>query len=228
MFKKLKSLFVVEDENAQATANKGAQKPTGNTPKPNPTSARSVKVDKPGYDKNNPPKGRPSEKFINRLLGALDENNMKGFDYLEYKQSLQNLSNVEMDEPTKYKSALAMAKTMGATPQKMVDSATHYIKVLNSEEAKFLDAFKNQQSIQVGKRNSEIKTLESSIVQKQNQIEKLTKEIADEKKALEKRKTSINQANAKVQATKESFYHAYHIVLQQIEADVEKMKKYLG
>jgi len=123
---------------------------------------------------------------------------------------------------------LAMAKTMGATPKKMVDSATHYIKVLNAEEAKFLDAFKNQQSIQVGKRNSEIKTLESSIVQKQNQIEKLTKEIADEKKALEKRKTSINQANAKVQATKESFYHAYHIVLQQIEADVEKMKKYLG
>lgn len=235
MFKKLKSLFVVEDEAAVSpqSGQKPAQKTTQKTPTQHSSTAKGPgsqggAVEKPKFDKNNPPKGKPSEKFINRLLGALEENNLKGFDYLEYKQSLQNLSNVEMDEATKYKSALAMAKTMGATPKKMIDSANHYIKVLNNEETKFVEAFKNQQNIQVSNRNKEITSLEKSIAHKQKQIEQLNKEIEAEKKALDQRKNSINQANAKVQATKESFYHAYHIVIEQIKADVEKMNKYLS
>jgi len=230
MFKKLKSLFVV-DEGGSSNSSASPQKTNTPAEKSNPQAAVNQSTaanEKPQYDKNNPPKGQPSEKFINRLLGAIEEHNVKGFDYLEYKQSLQNLSGVEMDEETKYKSALAMAKTMGATPQKMIDSANHYIKVLNNEETKFMDAFKNQQTLQVNNRNSEIKKLEDTIVLKQQKIEQLTKEIEEHKKALEQRKASINQAHAKVQATKTSFYHAYHIVVQQIQDDVDKMKKYLS
>jgi len=234
MFKKLKSLFVVEDENAKNQASAG--NPSGkSTPasaqgkvSPSPKQQGHAKATKPSYDKNNPPKGQPSEKFINRLLGALEENNLKGFDYLEYKQSLQNLGNVEMDEGTKYKSALAMAKTMGASQANLVSSANHYLKVLSSEETKFIEAFKNQQNLQVSTRNKEIQTLEAGIANKQKQIEQLKKQIEAETKALEDRKNSINQANAKVQATKDGFYHAYHIVVDQIKADVDKMKKYLS
>jgi len=229
MFKKLKSLFIVDEGGNTASEISPEKKKTAQqAQRSKPSSNSDAPVDKPVYDKNNPPKGQPSEKFVNRLLGAIEEHNLKGFDYLEYKQSLQNLKGVEMDEGTRYKSALAMAKTMGATPQKMIESANHYIKVLNNEETKFLDAFKNQQTLQVNNRNNEIKQLEDAIVKKQKQIEQLTREIEDHKKALEQRKTSINQANAKVQATKESFYHAYHIVLQQIKDDVDKMKKYLS
>ncbi len=230
MFKKLKSIFIIEEE--------GASKGSPTTPsqakpsaKPNTSSAKQPEaqhVSKPTYDKNNPPKGRPDEKFINRLLGALEQHNVEGFDYLEYKQSLQNLGNVEMDEATKYKSALAMAKTMGATNTKLIDSASHYLKVLSREESKFLEAFKTQQSRQVSNRNQQIENLQKGIAQKEAQIKKMQEEIEAAKKSLDEQKKNINQANAKVQATKDSFYHAYHIVVQQISDDLEKMNKYLA
>jgi len=232
MFKKLKSLFIVEDPAQEAkSASKAAPaaptttgKSEQNSKAPANTSAPKAK---PNYDPKNPPKGKVDEKFINRLLGALEEHNIEGFDYLEYKQSLQNLGNVEMDEATKFQSALAMAKTMGASSTKLIDSANHYVKVLSAEEAKFLEAFKNQQAMQVNNRNADIKKYEDGIAQRKAQIEKLKKEIEAGEKALAEKKASINQANAKVQATKDGFYHAYHIVVSQITDDLEKMKKYL-
>lgn len=239
MFKKLKSLFIIEEEdnnkaNPKASATPKAStsaSPTSPTP-PNPTSKPHTKATPTGSTPQpkgtKPPTGKPDEKFINRLLGALESNNLKGFDYLEYKQSVQSLSSVDMDEPTRFKSALAMAKTMGATPALLLSSADHYIKVLTNEEAKFLAAFNNQQELQVSNLNKEIKRLEEGIAQRKAQVEKLQKEIESGVKALESRKNNINEANAKVQATKDGFYHAYHIVFEQIKEDVEKMKKYLS
>ena len=230
MFKKLKSIFIIEEEGAQKTAPKAAVQSKSSDTKPSTTAAKqpdAQPVSKPTYDKNNPPKGRPDEKFINRLLGALEQHNVEGFDYLEYKQSLQNLGKVEMDEATKYQSALAMAKTMGATNTKLIDSATHYLKVLSKEEAKFLDAFKTQQTKQTSNRNQQIENLQKGIAQREAQIKKMQQEIEAAKKSLEEQKNNNNQANARVQATKDNFYHAYHIVVEQISDDLEKMKKYL-
>ena len=228
MFDKIKSLFVVDDD-PQAAANSNAKnsnkpkesKPQSEAPQP------SIKIEKPKFDKDNPPKGKPNEKFVNILLGAIEKNNVEGFDYLEFKQSLQNLGNVEMDEATKFKSALAMAKTMGATKQILFSSADLYLNVLSKEEAKFMESFSNQVNLQVNKRSEQIKNLESGIALKKKQIQELQKEIETQEKALNEEKTNANQANAKVEATKDSFYHAYHIVSEQIKADIEKMKKYL-
>ena len=127
MLKKLKSLFIVEDEDTKATGNpKASQTPKQETSKPTPNQP-SVKVDTTPTPKG---EGKPDEKFVNRLLQALEEANLDGFDYLEYKQSLQSIDDMNMDEATMYKSSLAMAKTMGATPEKLVSSAQHYINVL--------------------------------------------------------------------------------------------------
>ncbi len=230
MFKKLKSIFIIEDETAAKQQAAASSTPTPkSSPKPSdkPRAQQSAPASST-TSKQSIPQGKPDEKFINRLLGALEEHNIEGFDYLEYKQSLQNLGNVDMDEGTKFKSALAMAKTMGATPDKLISSANHYLKVLKNEENKFLDAFKAQQTKQVSSRNAEIKKLEEGIAQRKAQIEKLKKEIAAGEKALEERKGNINQAQAKVEATKNGFYHAYQIVTSQISADLKKMKQYLS
>ena len=55
---------------------------------------------------------------------------MEGFDYLEYKQSLQSLEKMNMDNQTRYQSAFAMAQTMGAKAKNLIDSAQYYLKVM--------------------------------------------------------------------------------------------------
>ncbi len=234
MLKKLKSLFIVEEEVKEK--NIPGNKPS-NSKKTNfeaePKSGDQQKKEKlppsPKPDTNPTPRdtnAQPDEKFVNRLLQSLEENNTEGFDYLEYKQSLQSLVDMEMDEGTKYKSSLAMARTMGASPAKLINSAQHYLNVLAKEEKKFQDALKNKHNQVVEGQQQTIKQLETSIAQKQKQIEQLQQEIAKQQAQLEKAKSSIDGEVGKIHSTKAGFYAAYHIVVDQIQADVDNMKKH--
>lgn len=223
MLKKLKSLFILEDENDNE------KKTSAEESKPATSSSKSTSIPSIEVDFGKPKKlsGAPDSKFVDVLLKAVESNNLDGFDYLEYKSSLQSLTKMDMDEATKYQSAFAMAKTMGATPAKLLESAKHYIQVLVTEETKFKDALQNQRAKQVTGRESQIKDLESQIVSKQNRIEQLKKEIEADKSNLEKIKSEINQSAAKVETTNDKFMHAYNTVRNQILKDVENMKTYL-
>jgi len=220
MLKKLKSLFIIEDENAAKDIGKAPTKPSS---KSTPVKSNSTKSSAPKEVQA----GKPQEKFVNILLEAVEKNNLEGFDYLEYKQSLQSLNKMNMDEETKYKSAFAMASTMGIDKAKLVKSVNHYLAVLKNEEAKFNKALSNQINKKVGQRKTELTTLHDTITHKEKQIEKLTKEIAQHKAELKAINEEINNAASKVEGTKSSFYGSYQVVSSQIEEDLKKINQYL-
>jgi len=232
MLKKLKSLFIVEDESAAKSAPaKSPAKPAKAKAKPKTNTGMVEPVRKPNQSPTAPKvqnTGKADPKFVDVLLKAIEANNIDGFDYLEFKQSLQSMSNLDMDEKTKYQSAFAMAKTMGATPTKLVSSAKHYVNILRKEESKFSDALKNQRQRQVQDRENGIKQLENSIVEKQKQIKQLEAQIEDHKKQLAEKRETINTAVAKVENTKNGFVNAYNKVMGQIEADIQKMNQYIS
>lgn len=223
MLKKLKSLFIVEDEDSKAKGNPKASQTTNKETPPSTPKEPAIKVDTTPIPKG---EGKPDEKFINRLLQALDEANLEGFDYLEYKQSLQSIDDMNMDEATMYKSSLAMAKTMGGTPEKLISSAQHYIGVLQKEEKKFQDALTNQQQKVVSGRQQNIAKMEETIAAKEARIEELKAEIIKNKEALDATKKAAENDASKIHLTKTGFYAAYHIVVDQIKADLEKMQKH--
>ncbi len=220
MLKKLKGLFVVEEESDKAES----QVKEETTSKEAPSQSKDQPAAQPA-EVPRPEGAQPSERFVNKLLGAIEENNLKGFDYLEFKQALQNLDSVAMDEPTRYQSAMAMAKTMGTTPEALIKSAEHYIAVLSKEEAKFRTAFESQQKNRVQERSQAKESYASGIEQRKKKIAELEAEIKALEDKQEKLKLDIAQASAKVNATKDGFYSAYHIVVDQIKADLDMMKQ---
>ncbi len=240
MLKKLKGLFVVEDENANKSQTAPSKEPSieeiekslkqsgEQTASSSPTSSpASQKPELKSNTSQAAPSGKPDAKFVDVLLKSLEENNQKGFDYLEFKQALQNLGNVDMDQKTRYQSALAMAKTMGATKSTLLQSAKAYTKVLDSEGAKFKQASQNQMQKQVVGKEDEIKGHQKAIADKEAMIKKLQKEIEQHKLQLEKTKTSLNNASAKVQLTTDKFMLAFNSVKGQILKDIEHMQSYL-
>jgi len=222
MLKKLKSLFVVDDE--ETSDDKKIQQAKESTAEVKDVSAQSSKETSTPKDYST---AKPDKKFVDVLLKAIEANNLEGFDYLEFKQSLQNLSNVDMDEGTRYQSAMAMAKTMGASPANLKQSAHHYLKVLKKEESKFLEAVKNQRTIQIGDREKRLVNLENLIKEKETKITQLQQEIEAHKKELEGARGQINKAAAKVEATKGGFIAAYNSVVRQIQSDIAKMEAHL-
>ncbi len=224
---KLKSLFIIEDETsskkkkAAPTTKKKVEKAA---PTPKAKSTPAVSGEAPALTVG---KGKATAKFIEIMFGAMEKHNLDGFDYIEYKESLKSLEKMPMDEQTRFQSAFAMAKTMGATPQKLIDAAAHYLKVLEHEEQKFEQALENQRSRQIGGREKQIKDLEVGIQQKAKHIKKLTAEIEQSQQQLGAIKKEISGAVSKVETTKNNFIASYQVVVAQISADIEKMKKYL-
>ena len=159
---KLKALFITEEE---GSAQKKAAKPTANkkaAANPKNTTSSTAAPAAPVEAQA----GKPTAKFMEILFGAMEKHNLDGFDYLEFKESLKSLEKMPMDEQTRFQSAFAMAKTMGATPKKLMDAAAHYLKVLLHEEKKFEQALANQRTQQIGGREKQIKDLEVGIQQK--------------------------------------------------------------
>ncbi|MBI5914173.1 MAG: hypothetical protein HY842_02255 [Bacteroidetes bacterium] len=215
-FKSIKSLFIVEDENA---ATKNEQPAPGS-----PVDSSSAKIN---FDA---PPARPGEanaKFMEVLFGAMEKSNLPGLDYLEYRQSLKSLEKMPMDEQVRYQSAFAMAQAMGATPQKLVESAGHYVNVLKEEEAKFQEALRSQTTERIGNRQEMIKNLDTTIRQKAEQIKKLTQEMEQHRAEMEKLEIEIKEATTKVEMTKNDFVASYQALVAQISADMENMRKFL-
>jgi len=172
-------------------------------------------------------KGKVSDKFYEILFGAMETNNQPGFDYLEYKKSLQTLSKMPMDEPTRYSSAYAAAQAMGVSSQVLNDSAQFYLNVLMKEDSKFQESVNIQRQKQIGSKEKSIMDLDATIKAKGDQIAKLTQEIAAHQEDMGKMKAEISEAVVKIETTLSDFHATYSDLINQIGQDVENMKKYL-
>lgn len=221
MLRNLKSLFVVVDEEAaaaEAPAKKTAAKEAA------PKQATPAHTARPQAEAV---PGKPDQRFMEILFAAMEAANLDGFDYLEYRQSLKSLEKMPMDEPTRYKSAFAMAQTMGATPQRLEESARHYLDVLKQEEAKFDQALQAQQQRQVAAKLDRIKALEAETEAKAAEIQRLTAQIEASRTEMAGLEGEIGEATAKIASTHNDFEASYQALAGLIQRDLENVSKYL-
>lgn len=223
MLKKLKSLFVVEEASDRTAPDQNDQQ----IPKELKSEEKFTEFSGESSSVVTPVEGAPDPKFVDVLLKAIENANKEGFDYLEYKTSLQSLQKMDMDEHTRYKSAYAMARTLGLTKDKLLQSADHYIAILKSEEKKFKDALLNQKAKQVGDREVMLKNIEKTIAEKHAAIEKLKAEIENSQQQFIKVRDEISDAVQKIDNTNAQFMHALQSVLVQITEDRTRIQNYI-
>lgn len=217
MLKKIKSLFIVEEAGTAVQENNAVDTQTEIKATGNIDSAANPDV-QPASKADSPKAVDP--KFIDILMKAIEENNLEGFDYLEFKSSLQSLSKMNMDDATRYQSALAMAKTLGASPDKILQSANHYLSILKTESDKFQQAVEAQKTKLNQDQVSGVKSLEQAIQSEEQQIQQLTREIEADKQKLNKMQADIQQGAAKISDTSNRFTQAYSLVKKQITDDI--------
>lgn len=227
----IKSLFIVEEETSGSQPGKSTPTPDTRSgeasPRPTPgtgtTSSNNVST--PAAPTG---KAEADQRFLDVLFSAMQQNNVEGFDYLEYKQSLNSLEKMPMDEATRYKSAFAMAQTLGGTVPGLLQTANHYISVLGKEEQKFEEALNNQRQKQIGNKQEQIKALEGEIQAKARQIELLTKEISAGQESMKKMQAEITEATQSVEVTKASFLASYEFLVNKIKYDAQRIQEFLG
>lgn len=235
MFKKLKSLFVVEEVvsiedkldqvDAPKAGNKEKKQATVKTQTDVSGQTSSIEEEILTSTVNQPVK--PQKKFTNILLKAIDSQDLEGPDYLEFKSSLKSLEGVIAEEETRFKSSYAVLQNTGITKANLLSSGKHYLDVLENEKQKFEKTFQEQQSKQVKQKEQKIQQLKAGISKRKEQLKKLLAEIESMEKSMEISKKEINQAATKVQLTKDQFMASYEHIKGQIKSDFDKINQYL-
>ena len=167
------------------------------------------------------------QKSVDFLTKALEKSNLPGFDYIEFKQSLDALSKLNIEEETAFKSAYATASTVGLTKPKLLETAAHYKKVLANEKAQFDAALHKQVEQKVAGKEGEVKKLKDQIIKHQEKIKQLQDQIVKFQKTIDGADAQIDAARKKIETTREGFEHTHQSILNQIDMDIENIKKYL-
>ena len=167
------------------------------------------------------------QKSVEFLTNALEKSNIPGFDYIEFKQSLGALAQMNMDEATAFKSSFATASTVGLTKMKLLETAEHYKKVLKDEKAQFDVALQNQMQQRVASKQKEVIKLKEQITKHEEKIAQLREQIAKFQSTLDGADAQIEAAKEKIDHTQDSFERTHQSILNQIEKDIENIQKYL-
>ncbi len=220
MFKNLKSLFIIEDDQPVAK-----QEITQNTQQNVQNTQQNTQPVLPQQNNNSSATADP--KMMEILLQALAQNNLQGLDYLEFKQSIQATQNLQIDERTRFQSAFAMAQTMGLSFQKLTETSEYYLRVLEREQQRFYETLKQQGEGKNRTMIDEVAAMERSIADKTAQIAQLQKEINDMQQQSSSTKQQVAEFSQKMEATKNSFDASYNELCAQIRKDIEKINQYL-
>ena len=167
------------------------------------------------------------QKSVDFLTKALDRSNLPGFDYIEFKQSLDALSKLNLEEETAFKSAFATASTVGLTKTKLLQTAGHYKNVLANEKTQFDSALHKQIEQKVAGKEGEVNKLKDQIVKHQEKIKQLQDQIAKFQKTIDGADAQIDAARKKIESTRDGFVYTHQSILNQIDVDIENIKKYL-
>ncbi len=238
-WKNLKSLFVVEE---------GDQKAKKEPPKKEPkkkeqptTGGKNTIVKVTNNDKEQVPapksqqgltpkaeQGEIKQEFVDHLLKAINNNNLDGFDYLEYKNTLQSLSKMPMDEPLRFQSAFAAAQTMGVTVDSIMESAGHYLNILGAEEEKFRNAMERGMSQKVEGEMQRSQNLQKARAEKIKLIEQLQKEIGQIEEQIQSINAQVMEDQVKIDSKRNHFYASYEFVVNQIKSDIINLDKFVN
>lgn len=225
VLKNLRSIFIVEEDNgtkepdAKTSAevpSKGAKaKPSNSQPKSNPRPVSDI------------PSGKTDDRIVNTLFEAMERANLDGFDYIEFKRSVRGLEKMVTDEATRFKSAFATASTMGVTMDKLVETANHYVTILDRERQQFFSAAAQQTKKLVDNREKELKQMLQTMADKKRMIEQLNKELDESEQKMKAMQDSIEEASSKIEHTKKNFDVSFNYLRELISNDIEKIKTFL-
>jgi hypothetical protein len=125
-----------------------------------------------------------NEEMHQGLIKLIEDNNLEGFDYLEFMDSVQKMSAVALPEADKYKLVFTTAQSFGVTVDKLLTAVDHYLKVIEKHKTEFEGHVNNQMDSEIEKRklrvielDKETETLNAKIAEISQKIASNTTEV---------------------------------------------------
>lgn len=195
----------------------------------NPTAPSSIQtpVSVPNEVFRNPVSHAEAEKFEKYFDNLFDQANLPGPDYFEFHKMMETLEAHIHDERARFSATFASLKIQGLTKESLIETASKYKVIFEKDRADFDRALIEKLKQEVGKRKTDLENLEKKITTNAEQIQKLTKEIADAQLQIGKLKTEVVEEENKLTHNSNAYKLASQAVINQIASDIQKIQSTL-
>ncbi|MFA5067523.1 MAG: hypothetical protein WC466_05730 [Candidatus Izemoplasmatales bacterium] len=173
--------------------------------------------------------GKIDENILEKLSSAIEKNNLKGNDFLEFMQSLNGLSGLSVQEDAKFKMVFTTltASSEGLSKKVLIDSIAHYLDVLDKEKATFSNEMGDAVEKMITSKDAEIKSMEESISKKLQEIESLNKEISEMSGLIGQTKKEIENSQFVIEQKKADFDLTFLHLENKIKEYKTKIEQYI-
>ncbi len=175
--------------------------------------------------------GGVDRKFVDHFADLLEKANLPGPDYFEFKQALKSMEGLGLNEEKQFQASWASFKAMAAGVKDtsvLTTSADHYGNVLNKDRENFLKDVEKTIDDRIGSLMQESKKLQEDTKTYAQQIMDLQNKIDASNDRLEKINDEVEEQTEKINTNRDSFDLTYQSMVDQINADIEKIKRYLN
>ena len=167
------------------------------------------------------------KKSADFLSKAIATNTIEGFNYIQYRQALNAMEKMGMDEATSFKSAFATANTIGLTKTGLISSAKHYLSILMNEKGKFDEALAHRVKDKIASKSEQVLKLEQRIEEMKKKIADLEKRIGESQHKIDAADDDVEREKEKIRLTQESFETAFNAFVKVIKDDIARVNEHI-
>jgi hypothetical protein len=178
-----------------------------------------------------PPLGGVPGQVDSDMLKILEEailgSNLPGFDYIEFRDSLMRMQGVPMTEEQKFQAVYATAQSMGVTKVVLLDAVDHYLKVIASKDAEFVQFIEGVSASKVTSVEAQVAKISEDIEAEANEIKRLTESIQSRRKQQDELNLQLLQAKQDIHNKTSAYEATRSVVFNNLTADRTKIDTYL-
>lgn len=164
--------------------------------------------------------GVADNKFIDLLEGIIEQNNQPGQDYFEFKQAVENMNSLPMDEKTKFQTVYSVLSLQGCKKESLVASLDKYIQIIQGEKASFDEEMKSEH---VAKVQSKLAKAEES----KKELETITKRLTELNSSILALSQEAQAEEMKIRATEANFKASADVIISEMISDKEKINNFI-
>ena len=160
-----------------------------------------------------------SEKFAQYFDKLFRDANLPGPDYFEFSKMIEAMISIP-DERSRYSAAYAGLSVQGLEKDKLVSTATEYLRILEKDAANFdstVDAALHEK----------VHAKQKEIEERNARIQQLTKEISDHQQQIAVLNNEIKENVEKIENNSGGYKAESERMKQRISLDIEKIKQFI-
>jgi hypothetical protein len=161
------------------------------------------------------------QKFNQHFDELFDKANLPGPDYFEFSKMCQAMST--LPEDMKFTAAFGGLQVQGLTKEKLLESANHYIAIIDEDANKFNSAIDQKILSDVQNKRSEAEQKRKSIMEREDMIKNLQQEIANETVGIAKLESEASEQEQKANQKSLTYKAACESRKAMIATDLQKI-----